>query len=86
MQVLAQVASGDLGRNLLFWSVTRGLLDVTENIGEILADKPVEGIPILVQPDQDGLYEVQALPPGTVGSTDPLGVLDQIRHSAVKAV
>lgn len=80
MQVLAQVASGDLGRNLLFWSVTRGLLDVTENIGEILADKPVEGIPILVQPDQDGLYEVQALPPGTVGSTDPLGVLDQIRH------
>lgn len=68
-----------LDRHLLLWSVTKGLLDLTENIPEILAGtlKTVDGTPITVQPDQDGLYEVQALPPTPSGTADPLAVLDQ---------
>lgn len=88
VQVLARVASGDLDRHLLYWSVTKGLLDLTENIPEILAGtlKTVDGTPITVQPDQDGLYEVQALPPDAIGTADPLAVLDQIRQYPKAAV
>lgn len=82
IQILAETAGeGGLARNLLYWSVTRGLLNVTENIPEIVSGemKVIEGQQTAVVTNQDGLYEAISIDPIT-GPADPYQILEYIQH------
>ena len=89
LQILAETASvfaetagaGGQSRKLLFWSVTRGLLDLTENLAEIISGemKVVEGQQITVQKNQDGNYDICKVEPIT-GPADPYQILEEIQH------
>lgn len=81
IQVLAEAAGPEgLSRNLLYWSMTRGLIDLTENLPEIVSGeiKVVEGQDISLSKNQDGIYEI--IPTEHTGYADPYQVLEDIQR------
>jgi len=82
VQILAETAGpAGLNRSLLYWSVTRGLLDLTENLQEIASGemKVLEGRGVLVQKTPEGLYEIVRTEPGP-GPADPYQILEDIER------
>lgn len=82
VQILAETAGpAVLNRSLLYWSVTRGLLDLTQNLQEIASGemKVLEGRGVLVQKTPEGLYEIIRTEPGP-GPADPYQILETIEH------
>lgn len=80
VQILAETAGpAGLNRSLLYWSVTRGLLDLTQNLQEIASGemKVLEGRGVLVQKTSEGLYEIIRGEP-TPGPADPYQILEDI--------
>lgn len=80
VQILAETAGpAGLNRSLLYWSVTRGLLDLTQNLQEIASGemKVLEGQGVLVQKTPEGLYEIIRGEP-TPGPADPYQILEDI--------
>lgn len=80
VQILAETAGpAGLNRSLLYWSVTRGLLDLTQNLQEIASGemKVLEGRGVLVQKTPEGLYEIIRGEP-TPGPADPYQILEDI--------
>ena len=80
VQILAETAGPEnLNRSLLYWSVTRGLLDLTQNLEEIASGemKVLEGQGVLVQKTPEGLYEIIRGEP-TPGPADPYQILEDI--------
>ena len=82
VQILAETAGpAGLNRSLLYWSVTRGLLDLTQNLQEIASGemKVLEGRGVLVQKTPEGLYEIVRTEPGP-GPADPYQILEDIER------
>ena len=82
VQILAETAGPEnLNRSLLYWSVTRGLLDLTQNLEEIASGemKVLEGQGVLVQKTPEGLYEIIRGEP-TPGPADPYQILEAIER------
>ena len=82
LQILAETAgAGGLHRNLLYWSVTRGLLDLSQNLTEIVSGemKVVEGQQIAVLKNQDGIYEICTTDPIS-GPADPYTILEDVQR------
>ena len=82
LQILAATAGpAGLNRSLLYWSVTRGLLDLTENLEEIASGemKVLDGQGVLVQKTPEGLYEIVRTEPGP-GPADPYQILEDIER------
>ena len=82
LQIIAETAGPEnLDRSLLYWSVTRGLLDLTPNLEEIASGemKVLEGQQVLVQKNRDGIYEIILTDP-VPGPADPYKVLEDIER------
>jgi ATP-dependent 26S proteasome regulatory subunit len=82
LQILAATAGpAGLNRSLLYWSVTRGLLDLTENLEEIASGemKVLDGRQIEVGKTHDGLYEIVRTEPNP-GPADPYSILEAIER------